>query len=445
MAIHIPTEIIDTVNAYSTILYHNKITFQFVADTRLQITYFVDDVNRTRHPCLDYETWPYGETSHDGREILASLRLVSWSFSRSASPPFFRHFQATIKGQYPGSRPLERLLSLSNSPYAVYVRRLDVGLDWCTGSNHEALSTCVEDFAATLPACLARFANLNALKFHGSLSCCSRVTAGLFRDTVITALRYVPLSNLTDLDVTFPIAYDFGLFLGSKATVVRIPIENVLRRLRHLGLFLSEYTSPHGQRYWPAAVSAENAAHPNNTHAVRLCSLAELAENLDSLAIGSTDILNIDNMNLHNSLRLKSLHLQGVSISSQVLISLIEQCKDTITSIELRRVELSSDTWQQVLLQVSRLPNLLDFVIDSSGYSREGASSHLRPGLLPPPDNPEDIETHNFLDIYALGNVQRRVNANRLIAGLPRLPDFEYRHTQRETLETVMEEMNITS
>ncbi|KAI6294539.1 hypothetical protein MCOR34_009692 [Pyricularia oryzae] len=150
-------------------------------------------------------------------------------------------------------------------------------------------------------------------------------------------------------------------------------------------------------------------------------------------------------MNLHNSLRLKSLSLKRVSISSHVLISLIEQCKNTITSIELRRVELNSDTWQEVLLRVSGLSNLLDFVIDSSGYSRDGTSSHLRPWLLPPPDDPEDIETHNFLDIYALGNVQRRVNINRPIAGLPRLPDHEYRQTQRKPLETVMEDMNITS
>ncbi|KAH7010820.1 uncharacterized protein B0I36DRAFT_257122 [Microdochium trichocladiopsis] len=411
--------------------YHIQNNFQSVADTRLQITSFVEDVNRTRHPYLDDHTWPYREISQECRKSLANLRLVSRSFCRSASRPFFRHFQATIEGQCPDSRPLERLLNLSNSAYAVYVRRLEVGVDCSGDSNHEALSTCVEDVAATLPACLARFTNLNVLQFHGSLSCCSRGTAGLFRDTVITALRYVPLSNLTDLDVTFPIAYDFGLFLGSKATVVRIPIENVLRRLRHLGLFLSEYTTRHGQRYWPTAVSAENAALPNNTHAIHLCR--------------STDILNLDNMNLHNSLHLKSLYLKGVSISSHVLISLIEQCKDTITSIELRRVELNSDTWQQVLLRMSRLSNLLDFVIDSSGYSRDGASSHLRPGRLPPPDYPEDIETYNFLDIYALGNVQRRVNTNRLIAGLPRVSDFDYRHIQRETLETVMEEMNITS
>jgi hypothetical protein len=184
---------------------------------------------------------------------------------------------------------------------------------------------------------------------------------------------------------------------------------------------------------------------PNHTHAIQLCRVVELAENLESLAIGSSEILNIDNMNLPDSLRLKSLKLQGISMLSHVFISIIEQCKDTITSIELERVELNSGSWQQVLLRMSRLSSLLDFYIGSCGYSRDGASSELRPGLLPPPDDPKDIETHNFLDIYALGNLQRQVNTNRLVAGLPRVSDYDFRHAQRETLETVLEERNINT
>lgn len=92
--------------------------------------------------------------------------------------------------------------------------------------------------------------------------------------------------------------------------------------------------------------------------------------------------------------------------------------------IELRQVKLDSGTWQHVQLKLCRLPHLLDFAIKSSGYSSTGSYSHLAHRLLPPIHDPEDIETYNDLGLYALANLQRRINTNRLAAGVEPVSDY---------------------
>ena len=54
---------------------------------------------------------------------------------------------------------------------------------------------------------------------------------------------------------------------------------------------------------------------------------------------------------------------------------------------------------------MSRLLYLLDFIINSSGYSLIGISSHLAELLLLPINNLKDIETIVSLDYYALRNL----------------------------------------
>jgi hypothetical protein len=384
----------------------------------------------------------YVVRGYESRRRLAALRLVSKAFCSSASPRLFRHIIATVSS-FRKVSPLVRLLELCNSPYAVYVRQIDLGFQSFDNSTHESSSLYVEDLAGLLPCCLVRLPNLNALEFRGPPSSLPQEKRRVFINTVVAALRYVPLLNLTELEVTFPIAHDFGQVFCSNTSSLRIPIEHVLQGLRHLGLYVSEYTNRRGQRYWPTPVSPENAALPNEIYATHLFRLVELAVNLDSLAISCTDLLSLDNIQFGRSLRLKSLYLSGVAISSHTLLSLVEQCNESIRSVQLWLVKLNSGTWQHILLQMSKLPHLLDFAIGSSGYSLTGTSSNLATQLLPPPDDPEDIETSNSLDIYALGNLQRQVNANRTAAGFSRISEYGYRHIQRGTLESAMEELSL--
>jgi hypothetical protein len=389
-----------------------------------QIVFYVEDVD-----CFD------------SRRRLAALRLAGRAFCSGASQPLFRHIIATA-GSFQKISPLVGLNELSKSLYAVYVHQIDLGFQDFehTTASH---SLYVEDLAGVLPCCLVRLPNLNALKFHCPPLSLPQEKTRVFINTVVAALRYVPLLNLTALDITFPITYDFEQLICSDASALRIPIDSVLRNLRHLSLKVSQYTSHRGQRYWSTRVSPENAALPNDIYAIHLFRLVELAVNLNSLEICSTDLLSLDNIQFGRSLRLKSLDLTSVAVSSRTLLSLLEKCQESMRSVQLWRVELNSGTWQHVLLQMSKLPHLLDFAIGSSGYSSTGTSSHFALGFLPAPGKQQDIETTNFLDLHALGNLQRQVNANRTAAGISQISEFDYRHMQRQPLESVMEELSL--
>lgn len=127
-----------------------------------------------------------------------------------------------------------------------------------------------------------------------------------------------------------------------------------MRRLRHLGLAVAENTP-------------ENA-----THAHRILKLAELG------------ILNLDNMALAHLLRQRSFDFARDSISSHVLLSLIEQCRQSLRHLGFWQVELNSGTWEGSLSRIKELTNLLSFSLTWSGYTEDGTNSHLRPNLPRP-------------------------------------------------------------
>lgn len=315
------------------------------------------------------------------------------------------------------------LSRLSHSAYAADVRQIDLRLGEYFGST-DKYQLDVEDLAGLLSSCLVRFPRLSALEVHRLPSSLSEEKTRVFISTIVAALRYVPLPNLTELEISFPITHDFGELFSDKASPIRVPIERVLGSLRHLHLSVTEYTSVIGQRFWRTPISPANAALPNESYMIYLSRLVEAAVNLDSLSIGSTNILNLDNIEFASSLRLKSLRLRSVSISPLRLTSLVEQCKDTVKHIELDFVKLNSGTWQDVLMQMCKLPHLHYFFVESVGYSSTGSSSHLADAPRPP-DDLESIETLNFIDLNALGNLQRQVNTNRVATGLPPISEYD--------------------
>lgn len=95
--------------------------------------------------------------------------------------------------------------------------------------------------------------------------------------------------------------------------------------------------------------------------------------------------------------------------------------------ISLLTVKLKSGTWEQVLLELCKLPHLLDVDIDYSGYSAGGSSSHLDQPL-PSQDQHLQIETSQNPDWGVLGDLERRVNSNRIAMGLQPFGDGRYRH-----------------
>ncbi|KAJ6035962.1 hypothetical protein N7540_000241 [Penicillium herquei] len=256
--------------------------------------------------------------------------------------------------------------------------------------------------------------------------------------TVISILRYVPLPNLSELEVRFPITHDFGGFFPNRINSLQIPIEDILQHLRYLELCVCAYTNSADQRHWQTPVLPEYAALPNGTYTPHLFRMIENAPKLESLTLSSVNILDIDFISFPSTLCLQSLHLGGVSISSHVLLSFINLSAHKIKYISFWLVKLKSGTWQQVLLQLCKLPRLLDINIDCGGYTLTGSSSHLADRLLPSPEYRPNIETLHHLDLAALGSLQWRVNSNRIAMGLQPFPDTDYRHVNKPSLEFEM-------
>lgn len=282
---------------------------------------------------LEDDAKHYSITRSKIRQDLAALRLVNKPFCRSASSWLFRHIDArsTFYESYPNIPPLERLIKLSKSSFAVHVCQIDFG--FCDSAGKTTNALYIEDLVGILSSCLVRFPNLRALEFHEPPSSLSQDQRRAYMDTVVSTLRYVPLPKLTELEVSFPITHDFGRFFPNQTSCLQIPIRDITQRLRHLGLYVCAYTDSLDQRHRRSPVLPKYAALPNRTHAMQLFKMIEIAPNLQSLALNSVNILDIDLLAFPRSLCLRSLHLGGVSILCHVLLSLINQSLENLRYI----------------------------------------------------------------------------------------------------------------
>lgn len=107
----------------------------------------------------------------------------------------------------------------------------------------------IEDLAGLLSSCLMKFPNLKALEFHEPPLSLPQLHRRVYIDTVTSALRYVRIPNLTELDIHFPITHDFEDFFPTKFSSLQIPISDALQNLRHLGLYVCAFTDRRDRRY----------------------------------------------------------------------------------------------------------------------------------------------------------------------------------------------------
>lgn len=348
----------------------------------------------------------------DAVRRLVSLRLVNRGFCASASPQLFRHIVA-IGVPFQKESPLVRLVEISRSPFAVYVQRIDVGLQFLQNSSVESLSSYVEDLAGVLPGCLSRLPNIKAFGFYGTPSSLPWEITRVATNTIIAALRYGQLLNLTELEVTLPTAPEFGQLFGNEVSTLGTPIEHTLEGIRHLGLHVDGKSNPY--------------TRSDQTHTVYLFRLIELAVNVTSLAISGDSLLSLTNFQFIPPLCLKSLDLNGVETSARVLTSLIEQSKESIRSIRFCRVTIDSGGWESIFRRVSRLQHLLDVDIGSCGYTFTAANQGLGASTPCPPAWPQAILSQNVNDGWTLRNLLLQVNTNRIAAGLPVMPESPYK------------------
>ncbi|KAJ6142170.1 hypothetical protein N7497_011269, partial [Penicillium chrysogenum] len=256
---------------------------------------------------------------------------------------------------------------------------------------------CPIYLAALLSSCLRQFYNLKALDFRGpplALLPHDKIKASI--DSILMSLCYVPLPNLTELEIQLPMTNDFAPLFAENISTLRIPIEQTLSRLQYLGLHVYAQTN-----------QQSCAAH--------LLRIVELSTNLTSLSLSSTNYLSIDRLELGSQVCLRFLSLHKLRISSRSLVNIIEQCSESMHYIELKHLKIESGSWTEILSAMDNLPYLYDFDI-SVGETPIGSERlHSAPTLFFTAENIQDRGPFG-LDHFAFQNLKRRVKLKRAVA-----------------------------
>jgi hypothetical protein len=287
-------------------------------------------------------------------------------------------------------------VNLSKSPYAQYVRQVDIGYGSFPCSIRK-VSLYTEDLAALLSSCLRQFHNLKALDFCGpplALLPHDKIKASI--DSILMSLCYVPLPDLTELGIQLPMTNDFAPLFAENISTLRIPIEQTLSRLQYLGLHVYAQTN-------------------QQSCAIHLLRIVELSTNLTSLSLSSMNYLSIDRLELGSTVHLRFLSLRKVRISSRTLVNIIEQCNESMQYIELRHVKIESGAWGEILSAMECLPYLYDFDISVGETSIRSERFHSASTVSFTAANVQDAGPFG-LDHCALQNLKRRVKLKRAVA-----------------------------
>lgn len=256
-------------------------------------------------------------------------------------------------------------------------------------------------------------------------------TANLF-ESLATAMRRSQLDRLDEVDLSLPLAFDFGHFLDddddndddTKPHSTRA----LFQRLKHLRLTYEHCTDEgEGVEFrW---------RQPNEEYDKYIRQLLLLAPNIHSLTLQGSDVLMLDQPAIA-PLRLRSLDLQSLSITGDAFTALIQQ-SIALEDVILRGVYLESGTWKEILSAMSQLP-ITSFYIETCGYQIEGENGDFRP--LSPGFRPSDafIETTEADDLDACEAVFSQVQENkRQIYGskYDEAADVERRGVELRTIE----------
>lgn len=158
-----------------------------------------------------------------------------------------------------------------------------------------------------------------------------------------------------------------------------------------------------------------------------LDTLIKSSPNLLSLSmLGDSTSISLVQSTPGLKLRLESLDLSGLKISSHDLLALLEACKDSMRLISLENIDLLSGSWLHILVQVKKnLLKLITFIfMQSDPYLEE-----LEDG--------ESRYQHCVL-WHALGDIQHQTNENRIAAGLKPWTSREYFFLGFPSLEASM-------
>ena len=324
------------------------------------------------------------------RKTLVSLRLVDKDISRSAARGLFRRVVFRL-GHSHSSTGLE---ALSSSDYALLVRHIDFKPRPSFGAREEYEYSLIEgDIVERIPPLLSKFVNLNTANIWP----CQWDSEPLWFPRVLESIAKSQLRRLTRLHIPIDGSSYLTHCLNSDH---HAKVKQLIRQIEHLSLHSRVNDNPHLQG---------------------LDTLLETATNLSSLNIGGfCEVVNlpVGDIDCSQLLRLKSLELNFVSISSYELLGVLERCKGTIRFVKVDSVSLTKGSWLHVLMQIKKNLKLLDFYLFDWEISRNKELKNRGDIWLDYGFFRRDYK-HICL---ALGELQRQINANRLAEGLNRWP-----------------------
>lgn len=363
------------------------------------------------------------------RANLSCLRLVNRLFHQLVTPLLFQHAVISSKSGVKRLQQLSRIPLLSR-----LVRRLEIcvdvepvnGFDEYIADlkrNEDRNLAYLGRLAIVIHSTLPRFSNLEVLKVDlvdipyrlerdyedlASLSW-EQDTPNLF-ESLATAMRTSQLDKLNEVDLSLPLAYDFGHFLnhdtnedGDDHDAKGHSMAALFQRLKYLKLCCGLSTDD-GEgiefRY----------LQPNEEYYKNIRQVLALAPNIHSLTVNGSVGLMLDQPEL-SPLHLRSLNLNSMSIPGNTLTALIHQ-STALSDVVLRGVYLESGTWKKILLAMSQSP-IISFFIQTCGYEMEGESGVFRPE--DPGSRPSDayIETTEADDLDACEAVFTRLRENK--------------------------------
>ncbi|EWY84163.1 hypothetical protein FOYG_13931 [Fusarium oxysporum NRRL 32931] len=404
------------------------------------VSYLHDGYERHRFGGYDPPLGQHEIAGIKRRSYLASLRAVNRLFCQIVTPILFQHaiiYSGSVITRWgvtavtsKGVTGTARLVKLSKDPsLRKIVRRLEICLKVRGPNDFQDYKPAIEEkdkdleylarLGAVIHSALPKFPNLKALKLNfedipynfrqdfddpGQGSCCWVQDTQNFFESLSTALYRSGLKNLEELDLSLPLAYDFGHFLDDDEDRGPHSPKTFFKQLKRLSVHYGHCTEEDEDlefRY----------NHSNDKYDKYVRQLIPLATNLNTLKVKGPDVLVLDSSAL-DPLSLEVLDLQSLSITGEALISLFER-STVLREVVLMGVYLESGTWQEILTTLSKT-RLTAFYIETCGYQKEGDTILHVPVNLTNQANEDDsyIETNRTEDIDACELVFARVHEN---------------------------------
>lgn len=390
-------------------------------------------VLRDNPPYNAHLLYPPMHLPHEpARLALGNLRLVDKAFNRSASRELFRGIRVQLDR---GLSSISKLEALSSSDYAKHIRLIHFQSQhlepWDLARNkenkehtddddgeddeHEDLdyeedldgeSIKLPDEAVDrLSLVMANFRNLKAVDIW-----CDEF------ELPEKTMAFVPqiVTIIADLQ--------FRGFIH-KVTDLRAPVDGA----NHLKILLKHDDHKAAIRHFLRRIKLLDFISfidmDGYLGLVDLDTIIKSSPNLLALTmLGDCTLVPLTTLNSRPRIRLESLDLSALEITSYHLLALLEECKESIKLISLDNLTLLSGTWLHFLFQAKKYANLITFFFMHSDPFLEGLRD----------------EDEAFVDVFlfhAVGDVQRHTNANRIAVGLKPWTAKTYLHLSSAPLK----------